>query len=152
MISNDIFKELKINYTNYNSSLENVNNSVSTIKNSILDNWIQQDENRAYALKMFDKFEENIKDILKCINDISKSISISIDSYNKSVSKVNAIPSLASMFEEETTTQKEYTVEQQQVLTSIEKNFDDNKSLNDRFNDTLVSEVKSDLKNKGIIE
>ena len=53
LISNDIFKELKINYTNYNSSLENVNKLIEDCNNK-----------QKSFLDMYDGFDSNYYDFI----------------------------------------------------------------------------------------
>ena len=151
-MSNNISNVVTI-LNNSLASLEDINASVLEIKNSIISNWVQEDENRNYALKMFDKFFENITSIIKNINEIISCINTSIDSYNSTLNNATSMPSLESMFNtNDNNLVREYTVEEQNVLDNIEKNFDSNKELTTNFNNILISEVKKDLVNKGIIE
>ena len=134
------------------ANIEDLNNSVNTIKEAILNNWLQDDENRNYALKMFDDFSNNLVSIIKEINDIVKCINTSIENYNASANKIDSMPSLASMINSNTSSPvKEYTKEEQQVLDSIKKNFEFNKTVNDSFNHILFNEVKKDLEDKGVL-
>ena len=149
-MSNELSNNITI-LNNIVNSIEDINNSVIVTKDSIFNNWIQEDENRNYALKMLEQFSENSKTITKNINDVIKNINNSIDNYNLSKNKVSSMPSLASMFASEETT-KEYSPEEVKVLDSIEKNFDSNKKVTNDFNNALVEEMKKDLKSKGILE
>ena len=135
------------------SILDDLDGVISKIASSIFDNWVQNDENRNYALKMFEKYSENSINIVSGINDTIKCINKSIDNYNASKNKINSMPSLESMFAGDSqNVEKKYSSEEITVLDSIEKNIDSYKKLSDDFNDRLVSEVKKDLINKGIIE
>ncbi len=147
-MSDDIANECTV-LNNLTTSIEEVNGLVNKISNAIFINWIQEEENRTYAIKMFEKFSKNSVDINKQINDIIRAINKSYDSYNFTVSKVDTTPSLEAMFTESS---EEYTEEEKTVLSSIEKNFNDNKAITDNFNMTLVDEIKKDLRSKGIIE
>lgn len=130
--------------------VEEINNIVTTIKSSILDNWIQEDANRDYAIKMFDKFSEDSITIINQLKEIIDCINTSMDKYNSSFAGATVMPSLESMFDNTDIVSKQYTVEQQQTLDSIEKNFENNKIVSDAFNSTLIEEVKNDLIDKGI--
>ena len=141
------------NLNNVNSSIEELNNTVNKIKTSVFDNWIQDGEDRNYALKLFEKYIENSDNITNSINDSIKCINKSIDNYNISKNKINSMPSLESMFASNSqTNEKQYSPEEQKVLNSIEKNIDSYAKLSDKFNNVLVNEVKKDLVRKGIIE
>ena len=134
------------------SSLEELNTVVNQIRNAIFDNWIQEDENRNYALKMFGNYNDNSITTTNIINEFIKCINKSIDSYNASKNKINSMPSLESMFASNQTTEKQYSPEEKQMLNYIDKNIDSYKKISDKFNDILVNEVKKDLVSKGIIE
>ncbi len=135
------------------SDIEELNETMLIRKNSILDNWIQDDDNRNFAVKMFKKFYDNTDSICKKINDIIKCTNTSIENYNASKNKVdNTMPSLESMFISNNSKVNEYTNEEKVVLKSIEKRLDNNKNISDKFNNILYSEVKKDLQNRGIIE
>lgn len=130
--------------------VEEINSIVTTIKSSILDNWIQEDANRDYAIKMFDKFSKDSITIINHLKEIIDCINTSMDKYNSSFAGATVMPSLESMFDNTDIVSKQYTVEQQQTLDSIEKNFENNKIVSDAFNSTLIEEVKNDLIDKGI--
>ena len=134
------------------SSLEELNTVVNQIRNAIFDNWIQEDENRNYALKMFGNYNDNSITTTNIINEFIKCINKSIDSYNASKNKINSMPSLESMFASNQTTEKQYSPEEKQMLNYIDRNIDSYKKISDKFNDILVNEVKKDLVSKGIIE
>lgn len=147
-MSNDISNTITI-LNNFIIALKEINSLVSKSKDSIFDNWIQDDENRNYALTMFDNFTNNSADIIKKTNETIKNINTSIDNYNSSVS---AIPSLESIFNDSTDNNEEYSDNEIKVLNSIEKNFENNKKITDNFNNILIDEVRKDLIDKGIIE
>lgn len=135
------------------SSIEELNSNVALIRNSIFNNWVKEDENRNYALKMFDKFTENEDIVIKNIDEIIKCITTSIENYNFSLAGVSSIPSLESMMNDTAKqTEKAYTQEEQQILNGIEKNFKDNQKITETFNNTLREEIKKDLMSKGILE
>ena len=134
-------------------SLEELNELVNKTMNSIFDNWIQNDENRNYALKMFEKFSEFSVNVTDIINEFIKCINKSIDNYNSSKNNINSIPSLESMFASSSQiTNMQNSSEEKKILNSIDKNINSYKKLSDKFNDVLVNEVKKDLISKGIIE
>lgn len=140
------------NLNNIVSPLDELNGLVNKISVSIFDNWIQDDENRNYAIKMFKKYSENSVKITNIINEFIKCINKSIDNYNASKNAINSMPSLESMFASSQITEKQYSPEEKKMLNHIDKNIDNYKKINDKFNDVLVNEVKKELVNKGIIE
>ena len=127
------------------SNLKEMDDRVLRVKNSILNNWVQEDENRNYAVKMFDKFSTNSLNITKDINEIIKCINNSIENYNFSLAGVDTMPSLESMFNNNIN-------KEEKVLDSIKKNLNTNKQVSDSFNRILANEVKKDLRSKGIVE
>ncbi len=146
-MSNDVASAI----TTLNSfviALKEINSLVLKSKDSIFDNWIQEDENRNYALKMFDGFSNNTMNIIKKTSDVIKNINTSIDNYNSSLGSIPSLESLVNASEEK----REYTDNEVKVLNSIEKNFEKNKKLTDDFNNMLMDEVRKDLIDKGIIE
>ena len=149
-------KNIKNTITNLNniiSSIEELNELVSKTRNSIFDNWLEENEHRAFALKKFEKYFENSSNMVNTINNIIKCINKSIDSYDSSKNAISSMPSLETMFENNNQAINNIPTEEQvQLLNSINKNIDDYTKLSDKFNDVLVNEVKKDLISKGIIE
>ena len=143
-MNNDILNIVSM-LNNVNKSLEELDNSFVKIKSSIFDNWLQEGENRSYAIRMFDKFSKNIAAITKSINDVITCINVSIDNYNSSLNSMGNMPTLESMFETEEIPLNKYTEEQEIVLESIDKNFKDNRTLSNNFNSALMHEIESDL-------
>ena len=133
----------------FTTILREFDDSVLKVKNSITNNWLEENENKNYALKMFSKFSENLTTIINNIKEIVKCINTSIDNYNFSVDK-NTMPSLESMFS--VVKSKDKSFEEKKVLDRIESNLKTNKQISDKFNEIIVNEVKKDLTSKGIIE
>lgn len=137
------------NLNSFTTSLREFDDNVAKVKNSITNNWLEENENKNYAIKMFSKFSLNLTNIINNVKEIIKCINTSIDNYNFSVDN-NSMPSLESMFS--VVKNKDKSTEEKRILDSIEKNFQNNKQMSNKFNEIIVNEVKKDLISKGIIE
>ena len=134
------------------NSVEQLNTLIENIKNSILNNWVQEDENRDYALKLFEKFSENSILISKGLNEVVRCINTAIDNYNFTVATISTAPSLESMFnKEDTIVEQEYTEEEKEMLGHIQKNFQNNKRITDEFNNRLAAELEKEV-SKGAVK
>ena len=153
-MNKDITNTISI-INNIANDIEELNNSISQIKESIFNNWLEEDENRNYALRMFEKYTINSNNIVKIIDDISKNIRNAIDNYNNINKLVASNGSLESMFENKTKSveaKEVLTTEEQKVVESVNNTLEKNRQINKEFKESVIEAVKKDLKDKGIIE
>ena len=157
-MNNDALNTVTI-LNNTITSIEELNSLVTTIKGSIFNNWGQEDDNHAYAVKLFEEYSNNMVNIVAKITDVIGCINRAVENYNVSINNVSVgaasggMPTLASMFEAKNDkVMKEYTPEEKKILGYIEENFASNKKITTDFNQALVNEVKKDLISKGVLK
>ena len=150
----EIFMNNEINnvtstLNNIINTIEELNTSLESTKTSIFNNWVQEDENRIYASKMFTKVNTNNTNIINGINDVINNINTSIENYKNTTNKISSMPTLESMIEDKPITNN---IEQSEVIKSIETNIQKNKELNTTFKNRVYEELKKELIDKGYVE
>ncbi len=130
--------------------ISQLSSSIIVIRESIFSNWVVSDENRSYAVNMFDDILNKLSTYKQSINDVINNIRTALSNYSNVTAKKVEIPSLIEM--NRISDSKRNVIKEEAVLEHIQKNLNDNKEMSQNFNDALRNQVIKDLQEEGYYE
>lgn len=147
-ISNDLLDVCTL-FNEIAGKISKLNTSIHDTSESIFSNWIIGDDNRNYAIDLFKMISTNLTNVEEQLSEMSGVIQKAVQNYKASLSKVSSIPSLSSMNQK--TEMQTSVVEEHEMISHIENNLKENRTVSADFNNQLIEEVKKVLVKEGIL-